>query len=118
MKLTSPRLNLVIAVGAIVWYISVAVKVIPTEDITTATVLCEVSRQAELTIVDVKVLAFFGCPAQTCSCANSDLMAMAVACSCFFLTVQFQCHTCSQLHSEAVGNIPCMHVMGKCCVRF
>ena len=55
MKLTSPRLNLVIAVGAIVWYISVAVKVIPTEDITTATVLCEVSRQAEFTVVAVKI---------------------------------------------------------------
>ena len=60
MKLTSPRLNVVIAVGAIVWYISVAVKVIPTEGITTATVLCEVRRQAEFTIIDVKVLAFFG----------------------------------------------------------
>ena len=55
MKLTSPRLNLVIAVGAIVWYISVAVKVIPTEDITTATVLCEVSRQAEFTVVASKL---------------------------------------------------------------
>ena len=44
MKLTSPRLNLVIAAGAIVWYISAAVKAIPTEDPTTATVLCEVRR--------------------------------------------------------------------------
>ena len=44
MKLTSPRLNLVIAAGAIVWYISAAVKAIPTEDPTTATVLCEIWR--------------------------------------------------------------------------
>ena len=44
MKLTSPRLNLVIVAGAIVWYISAAVKAIPTEDPTTATVLCEVRR--------------------------------------------------------------------------
>ena len=96
MKVTSPRLNVVIAVGAIVWYISVAVKVIPTEDITTATVLCEVRRQAELA---VNVVSFFSCPVQPCSCANSDLRVMVVACSCFIiLTVQFQCHMCSLLH--------------------
>ena len=50
MKLTSPRLNLVIAVGAIIWYISVAVKAMPTEDTTTATVLCEVRRHTEFTV--------------------------------------------------------------------
>ena len=50
MKLTSPRLNLVIAVGAIIWYISVVVKAMPTEDTTTATVLCEVRRHTEFTV--------------------------------------------------------------------
>ena len=48
MKLTSPRLNLVIAAGAIVWYISAAVKAIPTEDPTTATMLCEVRHEIVL----------------------------------------------------------------------
>ena len=42
MKLTSPRLNLVMAVGGIVWYTSAAVITIPTTDLAGATALCEV----------------------------------------------------------------------------
>ena len=44
MKLTSPRLNLVIAVGGIVWYTTAAVN-IPTTDLAGATALCEVSGE-------------------------------------------------------------------------
>ena len=80
MKLTSPRLNLVIAVGAIVWYISVAVKAIPTEDITTATVLCEVSRQAEFTVVAVKLRYGHGLQLFHSNCAISINATLVHSC--------------------------------------
>ena len=65
MKLTSPRLNLVIALGAIVWYISSVVKTIPTEDLTTATVLCEVRCHAEITIA---ITTTWSCNVWLCNC--------------------------------------------------
>ena len=46
MKLTSPRLNLVMAVGGIVWYTTAAVITIPTTDLAGATALCEVRGAA------------------------------------------------------------------------
>ena len=46
MKLTSPRLNLVMAVGGIVWYTTAAVITIPTTDLAGATALCEVRGTA------------------------------------------------------------------------
>ena len=42
IKLTSPRLNLVIVMGGIVWYTSGTVLTIPTSDLAVATALCEV----------------------------------------------------------------------------
>ena len=44
MKLTSPRLNMVIAVGGIVWFTTATVTGFPTTDLKVATVLTEVSR--------------------------------------------------------------------------
>ena len=44
MKLTSPRLNMVIAVGGIVWFTTATVTGFPTTDLKVATVLAEVSR--------------------------------------------------------------------------
>ena len=46
MKLTSPRLNLVMAVGGIVWYTTAAVITIPTTDLAGATALCEVRGES------------------------------------------------------------------------
>ena len=54
MKLTSPRLNLVMAVGGIIWYTSAAAITIPTTDLTGATALCEVrggDKQFTLSII-------------------------------------------------------------------
>ena len=51
MKLTSPRLNLVMAVGGIVWYTTVAAITIPTTDLAGATALCEVRVRVRRTDV-------------------------------------------------------------------
>ena len=40
--MNSPKLDIAIALGAMLWYVSTTMKVIPTTDLTTATVLCEV----------------------------------------------------------------------------
>ena len=42
MRLTSPRLSLVVALGGIVWYTSATVVTIPTTDLAVVTALCEV----------------------------------------------------------------------------
>ena len=51
MKLTSPRLNLVVAVGGIVWYTSATVLTIPNTDLAWFTAQCEVRCTNKVLII-------------------------------------------------------------------
>ena len=55
MKLTSPRLNLVMAVGGIVWYTTAAAVTIPTTDLAGATALCEVRVRVRTDVLPLDI---------------------------------------------------------------